>query len=68
MSGLSDLAVWGIGPTDEVLRWQGGNSWERVGGTPQHLKVVSVGEAGVWGVGRDHRVWYRNNTYGGQAR
>ena len=64
VSGSSDSVVWGVSPTDEVFIWKGGNSWERVRGTPDHLKAVSCGEGGVWGVGKDDQVWYRTGTYG----
>ena len=65
MSGLDDSVVWGVNSGDEIFRWRGGNSWERISGG---LKVVSSGQAGVWGVSHDHKIWYRKGTYGGGAR
>ena len=68
MSGISENAVWGIDPINKVFKWKGGNSWERVRGTQDNdlLKQVSVGEPGVWGVGKDNRVWFRTGTNGGE--
>ena len=38
--------------------------WEDVTGG---LSQVSIGSAGVWGVNRDHSIFYRTYTYGRQC-
>ena len=69
MSGSSDSVVWGVSPIDEVFVWRGGNNWDRVTGTAEdHLKMVSAGEAGVWGVDKDGVVYYRTGTCGKDER
>ena len=38
-------------------------------GTPEdHLKLVSAGEAGVWGLDKDGLVYYRTGTSGKDER
>ena len=54
--------VWGVNAKNEIYRWKGGNSWERISGG---LTVVSGGQSGVWGVSHDDKIWYRKGTYGG---
>ena len=39
--------------------------WERI---PGSLKMVSAGQAGVWGVNRQNQVLYQPGTYGGHLR
>ena len=38
-----------------------GNTWQRVSG---RLKVVSVGQSGVWGVNANDDIFFRTGTYG----
>ena len=63
MSGVSDSVVWGVTPGGEVTVWKGGNTWGKV---PGSFKVVSCGQAGVWGVDSDNKVFYRKGTFGGR--
>ena len=53
VSGLSDSVVWGVSPSYEVFILLSGSGWKKVEGPPDLITVVSVGEAGVWGVGKN---------------
>jgi len=64
VSGVSDSVVWGVTPGGEVTVWKGGNTWGKV---PGSFKVVSCGQAGVWGVDSQYNVFYRKGTYGGRG-
>ena len=64
VSGLSDSVVWGVSPSYEVFISESGSGWKKVEGPPDLITVVSVGEAGVWGVGKDGGVWYRTGANG----
>ena len=57
-SGLT-TAVWGVSIHDSIYRLKDGRSWEQISG---HLKHVSVGEAGVWGVNDGDEIYYRDGV------
>ena len=50
-------AVWGVNRVGYIYKLRRNRrSWRRVGGRLIH---VSSGEGGVWGVSRNHQIWYR---------
>ena len=51
---LLDDSVWGVNSREEVYNRKG-QDWNLVAG--KKLVVVSVGEAGVWGVDKDKKVF-----------
>ena len=66
VSCYDDDVVWGVAPDETVWRWTGNlgdlNPWKNVAGK---MKMVSAGQAGVWGIDPTNKVYYREGTYGG---
>ena len=62
MSGIDDSVVWAVNLASNVFRRKE-RTWEKVAGIL--VKVISCGEAGVWGVNLDNQVFYRRGTSGG---
>ena len=58
---LFDDSVWGVNSRQEVYNRKG-QDWNLVAG--KKLVVVSAGEAGVWGVDKDKKVFlYRSEHH-----
>ena len=62
--------VWGIDAKDKIYHRVNasdcnklGSSWEKVSG---ELVQLSVGGAGVWGINKQNRLFYRVGTHGDQ--
>ena len=64
VSKVSDSVVWGTNKNDEIFAWKGGHRWVQI---PGNLRVVSCGEAGVWGFNLNGWIFYRKGTRGGKA-
>ena len=62
----ADNQLWAVKSDGTVFRRTGvnclnpvGTTWEQVDGS---LAQISVGLAGVWGIGKDNNTYYRTNT------
>ena len=62
--------VWGVNTQDQIFKRLGisahskqGNGWKQIEGS---LKVVSVANAGIWGVTRNDDLYYRTGTFKNQ--
>ena len=50
----------GISPGNKVSFWnEEDGKFVEDEGAPANLNAVSCGENGVWGVGKDNKVWHR---------